>query len=435
MTAVAPLLPTLSRYDPRSSSEGTLDPLGLYQVADQLATTMVPAVRERMVRIRFLTAMTVGAAVTQELEGQEAGGEASPQLIWEWLVVEAMVRHANGGAVARGVPGSQVTRRALTNHGYLDAASYLKTPRIFGFHGVYKRLAVQLRLMDVNLGPGANADLLLNAWAKDHRFRDFTESTDEIRQWRDGVVRSLRQSPPRTDPKWTGARWSKLAEALDPDTPGRRERRALRELLLSGGTEPLGALPDIWALGQQHKHDTLNDRHTHRLLRRSHPRWRPLLNAITAYEAFARSLQDCFDALRAGAGMATGQGYRISDVKSSTDFASSAEGLGERFRKAADALDKAGESVQPSAGLFSERFHQFGGELGDVDLALALLDHHDAIQRAKSAEGKRSWIDRLGPDRIHLRFPYRLDGWAPSPGAYVHPYRTRPALDFQRDLG
>ncbi|MFN2317212.1 MAG: hypothetical protein ABR602_11050 [Gemmatimonadales bacterium] len=434
MTAAAPLLPSLSRYDPRSSSEGTLDPLGLYQVADQLATTLVPAVRERMVRIRFLTAMTVGAAVLQELEGREADGEASPQLIWEWLVVEAIIRHANGGPVARGVPGSQVTRRALNNHGYLDAVSYLKTPRIFGFHGVYKRLAVQLRLLDVNLAPGPHADLLLNAWAKDRQFTDFSGMKEETSRWREGVARSQHHSPPRTNPKWTGARWSELAEALDPNEPGRREQRVLRDLLMSGGTEPLGALPDIWGLGQQHKHDTLNDRRAHRLLRRSSPRWRPLLNAITACEAFARSLQDCFDAMRAAAGSAAGHGYRISDIKSSSDFASSADGLSERFRQAADALDKAGEAVQPSVGLFSERFHVFGGELRRVELALALLDHHDAIQRAKSAEGKRSWVDRLGPDRIHLRFPYRLDGWAPSPGAYVHPYRTRPVLDFLRDL-
>ncbi len=31
-------LPSLSTFDPPASSEGTLDPLGLYQIADQLAT-------------------------------------------------------------------------------------------------------------------------------------------------------------------------------------------------------------------------------------------------------------------------------------------------------------------------------------------------------------------------------------------------------------
>ena len=51
------VLPSLTSFDPETSSEGTLDPLGLYLIADQLATRLVPAVRERMQRIRFLTAM------------------------------------------------------------------------------------------------------------------------------------------------------------------------------------------------------------------------------------------------------------------------------------------------------------------------------------------------------------------------------------------
>ena len=62
------LLPYLTTYDPPGSSEGTLDPLGLYMIADQMATRLVPAVRERMQRIRFLTPITVGALVTEDLE-------------------------------------------------------------------------------------------------------------------------------------------------------------------------------------------------------------------------------------------------------------------------------------------------------------------------------------------------------------------------------
>jgi len=61
-------LPFLTAYDPPSTSEGTLDPLGLYLIADQLAVQLVPAVRERMQRIRFLTAMAVGALVTEGLD-------------------------------------------------------------------------------------------------------------------------------------------------------------------------------------------------------------------------------------------------------------------------------------------------------------------------------------------------------------------------------
>ena len=85
-------LPHLTTFDPAASSEGTLDPLGLYQIADQLATKLVPAVRERMQRIRFLTAMAVGSYATEGLEADLEQPDCLPYLIWEWLVVESLVR-------------------------------------------------------------------------------------------------------------------------------------------------------------------------------------------------------------------------------------------------------------------------------------------------------------------------------------------------------
>jgi len=57
-------LPFMTAYDPPGTSEGSLDPLGLYQIADQLAVMLVPAVRERMQRIRFLTKASWGDILT-----------------------------------------------------------------------------------------------------------------------------------------------------------------------------------------------------------------------------------------------------------------------------------------------------------------------------------------------------------------------------------
>ena len=85
-------LPFLTVYDPPGSSEGSLDPLGLYLIADQLAMKLVPGVRERMLRVRFLTPMTVGALVTEGLEANPHHPETPPYLVWEWLVVEAIIR-------------------------------------------------------------------------------------------------------------------------------------------------------------------------------------------------------------------------------------------------------------------------------------------------------------------------------------------------------
>src|SRR5213593_4235137 len=117
------MFPFLTSYDPPGTSEGTLDPLGLYQIADQLAVKLVPAVRERMQRIRFLTAMAVGALVTEGLDDDPRQRDASPYLVWEWLVVEAMIRQMRDDPSVWGVPGTLVSRRALDQHGYLDARS------------------------------------------------------------------------------------------------------------------------------------------------------------------------------------------------------------------------------------------------------------------------------------------------------------------------
>jgi hypothetical protein len=50
----------LTSHDPPGTSKGTLDPLGLYQIAEKLAAQLVPVVRERMQRIRSVTAIELG---------------------------------------------------------------------------------------------------------------------------------------------------------------------------------------------------------------------------------------------------------------------------------------------------------------------------------------------------------------------------------------
>ena len=195
---MAAAFPFLTTYDPPGTSEGSLDPLGLYQIADQLAMQLVPAVRERMLRIRFLTAMAVGSLVIEDLEGDPRHPDATPYLVWEWLVVEALTREMGDDPSIRGVPGTGVTRAALAQHKYVDARSYLKTPRVFGFHGVYKRLAVHLGLLDVHLAPGPNAERLVDAWARGQGLGGVAGAKQLMERWKTAVRRSLNHTPPRT---------------------------------------------------------------------------------------------------------------------------------------------------------------------------------------------------------------------------------------------
>jgi len=421
-------LPFLTSYDPSATTEGTLDPLGLYQIADQLAVQLVPGVRERMQRIRFLTAMAVGALVTEGLEDNPELRDASPYLVWEWLVVEALMRTKGDDEGIWGIPGTLVARRALNQHGYLDARSYLKTPRIFGFHGVYKRLAMRLRIVDVHLNPGPNTKALVDAWARSVGFRDLDDAKPFLSRWTTEVRRCLHERPPRTRPNWTNKDWNELAEAFAPYRCKFQERRYLRNLLLDERERRLGVLPTVWQLLSESK-DELTEETLHDLLAQREPSNAPLLHAIRSYEAFARALQDAFDLLRAEATSLDARGFEITDIANDADFRLCVQNLYQRFATAHHAL-----SEVTAQDLFYNRFGIFSEPLDPDACALLLCKHHEDIQRAKSATGKRPWFDRISERRIYIRHGYREKRCDIQPDRYVHDYRIRPIQNFFHDL-
>lgn len=428
--------PFLTSYDPPGTSEGTLDPLGLYQIADQLAVQLVPAVRERMTRIRFLTAMTLGTLVTEGLENNPEKRDASPYLVWEWLVIEALMRSYRGGESPFGIPGSLVTRRAIAHSGYLDAKSYLKTPRIFGFNGVYKRLAVHLGLVDVHLGPGPHAEPLATAWARGLGHSGLAACRALLSRWKDSIVRSLAEKPPRTrpGPGWTNVNWAGLATAFDPEGARTVEKRHLRDQLLGSCGRPLGAFPDIWALQDGFGDDDYAEEVLHEKLETQSPQYRDLLRTIRAYERFARRLQDAFDLLRAEASFQDARGFAVSDMTKSSAFCKCVKGLDQYFSRAHGLLGGLGSQGLLLQALFNERFRSFSDPMDVAACALTLCTHHEVIQRSKSADGKRSWFDRPGPDRIFMRQSYRIPMVEPLPDRYVHSYRAGPIRRFWQDL-
>jgi hypothetical protein len=431
---MATFLPFMTSYDPPGTSEGTLDPLGLYQISDQLAVQLVPGVRERMQRIRFFTAMAVGALVTEGLDDDARQKDASPYLVWEWLVVEALTRQMGDDPSIWGVPGTLVARRALDQYGYLDARSYLKTPRIFGFHGVYKRLATHLGLVDIHLRPGPNADGLVDAWARGLGFTGTDGAMTLLSSWTRAVSRSLHEKPPRTNPGWGDAAWSELATAFSPAMAKTREKRYLRQLLHATDGRSLGALPAIWELQAEFDDDSFKEETLHDRLRKQEPDYEPLLDAIRAYEAFARSLQDAFDVLRSVAAQPDSQGFDLSLIERDKDFKSSVHGLHNRFEAARHALGELNIADLSLQYLFDQRFSAFGEPMDAVICARTLCSHHETIQRSKSADGKRPWFDRIGENRIYIRHQFREERPAVRPGEYVHDYRGRPIRRFYGDL-
>lgn len=427
-------LPFLTVADPPASSEGTLDPLGLYQIADQLATELVPAVRERMLRIRFLTTIAVGAIVTDGLEEDSGFKDAAPCLVWEWHVVEAIVRSLADDPAVWGVPGSILTRKAMNQHGYIDARSYLSVPRIFGFHGVYKRLAIHLGIVNPRLGIGPNTELLAAAWAQGLGYSSLRDAEGLIVKWRDAVRRGLAGSPPRTRPGWNADDWQELAAAFAPGAAKIRERRCLHDLLHATADHPLGALPSIWTLQERFTDDDYADERVLRALGEQRPDYRQLLAAIVAYERFARSLEDAFDVLRAEAGSDDARGYRVSAIGGDDGFISCVGDLDARYATAAQALGELSGAVAALQNSFTGRFSAFASPASPADVAMTLCDHHRTVQRAKSAEGKRPWFDAVSADRIYLRHNYRIPRREPMPDRFVHTYRGQPIRRFFKDL-
>jgi len=426
-------LPYLTSYDPPGSSEGTLDPLGLYMIADQLATRLVPAVRERMQRIRFLTPMTVGALVTEDLAPNDRHPNVLPYLVWEWLVVEAIVRSGGAGELW-GLPGSYVVRKAVDEYNYVDERSYLKTPRVFGFHGVYKRLAIRLGLVDSHLRfRSPHGEELVHEWSRDRGLGTFGSDHPLFQKWRRAVEVSLRESPvrSRTSPRWTKDEWKELADAFVPHRFRRREKKCFTRFLHATGEDQLGALPPIWNLLTKLDGQDFNERGFHRELRAVAPEFGVVLDGIGAYEAFCRNLTDAFDIVRAEGSRQDVKGFEVPSLGKDSEFHAIADRSHILYL---DALQQISEVDPLAESKLIDRFERVAEPLPMEQFALSVCEHHEAIQKDKSRDGKRPWFDRMGPNRIYVRQNYRVQRPGISPDVYVHEYRTNPIHRFYRDL-
>jgi len=208
----------------------------------------------------------------------------------------------------------------------------------------------------------------------------------------------------------------------------------LRDLLHAADDRRLGALQIIWQLQTEFDNDGFQEESLHDMLEKRHPEYEPLIKAIRAYEAFARSLQDAFDVLKAEAARLDIQGFVLGAIAGDADFEQIVKGLHKSFETAYHALGEVTISSVSLQNLFGERFIAFAEPMDAEGCALALCSHHEVVQRNKSVEGKRPWFDRIGQDRIYMRHAYREPRRETQPGRYVHQYRGWPIRRFYLDL-
>ena len=434
------ILPFLSQFDPPEKSEGTLDPLGLYSIADALAVRLAPGVRERQSNPRFLTLALVGMVVCGEDLTELAESKQLPTwLVYEWLVVEALVRSVltkeSEKTLLSGVPGREKVLSALEHAEPVCKSTYLKTPSVFGFHGVYRTLGVKARLFDAE---GQVLELgysVLHAWEMDQGLQGFVAGTGtggELRRKLNSCVKSCIGSAQSKDVG--GALRQQIVTHLSPRGSKARERKAIWAALTEhdalrgeyARTLTSGEGQTAW-LGAKDSEATF-----HRWLRPCvSPEMRQLLKAIDAYEILARLLTDAFDEVR----------HRMTWEKKPVSLEFLAKG--DSVRRASDqaraalamAEQELGEIDPDLRGRAELAFNWIGEADSPVAFANQLLDRHRRVQNAKPPSPKLPWFDAYNDGRHAVRPAYLLQTFSSKPGEFVHAYRTHPIWSFASELG
>ena len=432
-----PRTPLLTDKDDTESSEGGIDPLGTESVADELGVALSPGVRERQSHPRFLTATCVSLSLCEEYPADAFArdGLTPPWLVFEWYVVEGLVRNlGNNSADLAGLPGRNKAALALKDGVPLSPRRYLKTPSVFGFHGIYRLLARTLSI-EKSGGLGDRGYELLELWAKEQSLEGFvgTRTGPGARlgpQLRDALRLGLDQGSVARSNGWEG--WSFFGRHLAPYQFGRRERRFLAEALLE---DQKGFRREVlqFLVSQRGSRVWLShrsERRFHESLRaHASPTLRRLLRAIDAYEEFSRLIQDAFDdclyeMTRKNARISPRELGHLPTVKRAARHVPTA------FAQAADCL----APINQTALRFQQAFANLVQRQTAADWAQLLLEHHRTTQRQKPPDGKLPWFELYDNGAYHIRPLYWREEPARNDGSYVHFYRTFPLWSFARDL-
>ena len=434
-------MPFLSEADPEVSAEGSIDPLGTYTIADSLAGRLVRGVRERHRHPRFLTATAVSLAVCDSFDSDQVAsdGVSAPWQVFEWYMVEGLVRTVQDRKQLSGLPGSDKARAAIRDGVPLSANRYLKTPTVFGFHGVYRALARDVGIEQAGC-MGDMAHRLLTTWAREQDLEGFVGSgggkgASMRTQLRDAVEAGLKKGAVDRSSNWSG--WRFFSDHLGIYESKPDELRLLREAILD---ETAGFRAEVmrFLVSDTGSEAWLTDdpdsqpseRRFHRELRKvASPSLIELLDAISSYERFCRLLQDAFDDCRFK--MSSPQRpYRSAELADLDGVTRAAREVPEIFLEVSDRLSPFDQSKR-----FITSFQSLAERGSSHDWVERLFEHHLRIQRDKPPAGKAPWFDRLDNGSRLLRVKYLRDEATRHDQEYVQTYRTSSLWSFACDLG
>lgn len=431
------LLPFISLPDPKVSGEGALDPLGLATIGDALADWILPGFTARMSRPRFATAIAVSAVVCDGLDDRVAvDGETPAHLVFEWLVVEGFARVAERSEVLR-TPGIDKATRAVASSTPMCARAYLKAPLVFGFHGVYRRVAEHLGLVDDELRLRDNGYELVRTWEREQGLEGFLDSAagrgpgSAVRDlWRAAVGDGLKAGYIQRSGGWSG--FKHLAAHLAPNCTGPGEARRLTDLLQTMDAEgATGELSSLLAKKALVDSDLSEARIGRLLLHRVSAELSLRLRTIEAYERFVRPLECAFERLRILSSTRGAQTLSARDFAADAAVATAAEALQHRLEQADALIAQAPTKAQMLFAVLARRFQDAGSP---ESLFEALLARHAEVQQAKPPEGKREWFERAPDGAIFVRPPYRLEASRELDDEWNRPYRLHAVRGFCRDL-
>jgi hypothetical protein len=432
------LIPFRSEFDPEIQGEGSIDPLGLAALADRLADWIFPGMTARMWRPRFLTAMAVASVVVEPFADALAkDGTTPPWLIFEWYFVEAMTKLPDDEISGQRIPGILKAQQAARDKVPMNPNRYLKTPKVFGFHGVYKTLATHAKILDSRLMLNENGNHLLRIWEQEQGLSGFRETETNHgdgarfrRLLQDTIKASLQSGQSEKPNTWPGGVY--LLKHLTPHRSGVNERKFLWELLSDRTVDVRGEL--FVLLKSKSLLEKFSAEESERgvlktLRKQASEELRRRLDAIEGFEGFCRPLQEGFERLQFLSSS------RVPGVVGPDDFQNDsrafqiASGLEAAITNARRAL-----TDSPIQAGFDPLTQRFETVRSPGDLFHTLREHHAAVQQGKPPEGKRPWFETTAGGELIVRPPYRIKKNPPRREEFVHPYRFSAAASFIRDV-
>ena len=430
------IAPYLTEADPVSLSEGSLDPLGLYVIADRLALTLVPGFRERMSKPGFFKAIAAGSHICSQFNSEYASDGITPAyLVYEWHVVQALIKIFINDDPDQliGLFFREKATDAYEDSEPLSFKRYLVTPNVFGFHGVYRTLVSQIDIIDDDYNLGETGYDLIKAWEEEKKMQGFLSGHGVGRSFYSKLKEAvdLGMEHAHVKRKWNWDAFKEIAKVFNPNTIGSKEGKVIysaitrdknrKEIIDFLCTENFQL---IW------KGSNGSERRIHDMILKScSVELKDLLIAIQAYESFCRYFQNAFDACLVAMSQ-TGKS-KISELSELDEVIKAAKELPGYYQKSVNALD-----AFNLAGDFQQKFGELSTQANPKQWLRNMFDHHKKIQRTKGKIGKRLWFEMHddGMFEIYSSNMRNKTIKEESYNEYLHGYRTTSLYSFLEDL-